>query len=131
MTWFDKIPAKYRHLLIILGVAVLGALSLVLQQNTQTILNDVPDYLDPFVAGLIGYAILWVTKITKQYGFGEGDVALALEPSHDTPPVELAPADPVVDSAPVEAPVEAPVDVPVDAPVVVDSAVDPAAVAGA
>ena len=128
MTWFDKIPAKYRHLLIILGVAVLGAAALVLQQNTDTILNDVPDYLDPFVAGLIGYAILWVTKITKQYGFGEGDpvfndepVAAPVEPD----PAPEVPVDPAVDPAPVEAPVEAPVDVPVDAPV--DAPVDPAA----
>lgn len=91
-TWFDKIPAKYRHLLIILGVSVLGAAALVLQQSTDTILDDVPDILDPFVAGLIGYAILWVTKLTKQYGVGSDDNSGSITPDPTPAPVDPAPA---------------------------------------
>jgi hypothetical protein len=113
MTWFDKIPAKYRHLLIVLGVSVLGAAALVLQQNTDTILSEVPDAVDPFVAGLIGYALLWVTKITKQYGVGSDTTD---DPAHEEPVLpEVDPAVPV-DPEPVVEPVEAPVDVPVDVP---------------
>ena len=94
MTWFDKITAKYRHLLIVLGVSLLGAAALWLQASTDTILDDIPDVFDPFVAGLIGYAILWVTKITRQYGVGSEE-----EPEKNEDPAPAEDAEVVADGS--------------------------------
>lgn len=61
----DRIPAVYRHLIIMLIAAILGWAA----DNVANL------GLDPLVASLlgvvIGTAILWITPLTRQYGVGE------------------------------------------------------------
>lgn len=61
----DRIPAVYRHLIIMLIAAVLGWAA-----------DRIPELgLDPMVASLAGVlvatAILWITPLTRQYGVGK------------------------------------------------------------
>jgi hypothetical protein len=61
---FDRIPAQWRHLILMLAAALLGWAS-------DNVLNL---GLSPLVASLAGVlvatAIAWLTPITRQYGIG-------------------------------------------------------------
>lgn len=59
---FDRVPAVYRHALILL----LGAVLTYAADNVQII----PAQYRPLVAALVGIGTLIVTPLTRQYGVG-------------------------------------------------------------
>lgn len=66
----DRIPAVWRHLILMLAAALLGWAS-------DNVLNL---GLDPMIASLLGVVvatgIAWLTPITRQYGVGRDGVEL-------------------------------------------------------
>jgi len=80
MTWFDDLPAAYRHFLIAVILTPLagfvGALALAVVQAkgisipTDTFSNALNAAAVTAASGLLGWITLVLTPITRQYGVG-------------------------------------------------------------
>ena len=64
MPWLDRLPVRVRELLIMLVAALLAWAA-----DAVTTLN-VPGYIIASVSGVIGWAALNWTTITRKYGVG-------------------------------------------------------------
>lgn len=79
----DKIPAVWRHLVLMLAAALLG-------WAADNVMNL---GLDPLIASVLGVivatGIAWLTPLTRQYGIGNDGAVLAVP--GDQPEPEDAP----------------------------------------
>ena len=62
----DQYPAWVRHLVIVVGTVVLGAVS----QAIAAQKFDAATIGAAIVSGLVAQALLWLTALTRQYGVG-------------------------------------------------------------
>jgi uncharacterized membrane protein len=69
MNFLDKLPAWLRHLLIVVGVAALTTIS---QGFSNGGVDHISwkDVLNAVVAAAVGYGLLALTPLTRQYGVG-------------------------------------------------------------
>lgn len=63
-TWFDKLPPAVRHALLLTAGALLTWVG--------TLIPTLPSPLPEVGLPLLGMVVLYVTKLTKQYGIGKG-----------------------------------------------------------
>ena len=63
MSWFDKLPASVRHLVLLAFPAILGWVS-------STFIPSLAGKggVSAAVAAVLGYLVLYLTPLTKQYG---------------------------------------------------------------
>ena len=66
MSWFDKLPASVRHLILLAFPAVLGWVS-------STFIPSLAGRggVSAGVAALLGYLVLYLTPLTHQYGLSK------------------------------------------------------------
>ena len=67
LNWLDRVPVKVRELIIMLVAALLGWAA----DSVQTI--DAPGYIIAMAGGIVGWAALNWTTLTRKYGVGQDD----------------------------------------------------------